>query len=325
MLKLVVTEFAEIPAWLARRPDVALDYRPGLCGDAGALDEAIADADALIVRNATQVTRDLLRRAPRLRAIGRLGTGLDNVDCQAARDAGLPVIYAPGANAQAVAEYCIGQIIAAARHLHVANTSTRAGEWRREQLIGRAMRELTVGIVGFGQIGQKLSALAATMGAPTLVCSRHLGRAPDQGLVSAEHLFSAADVVSVHLASTPETRHSIGTPLLSLLKPHAIFLNTSRGDIVDEDALYHVAAARPDRTFILDVRATEPASDPRLASLPNVVLSPHTAALTQHTQASISDIVFGQILATLQHASEAARSAPLSALVSANVDFGPSR
>lgn len=317
MLKLVVTEFAEIPAWLPRRTDIVLDYRPGLHRDAQALHDALSDADALIVRNATQVTRDLLRRAPRLRAIGRLGTGLDNVDCQAARDAGLPVIYAPGANAQAVAEYCIGQIIAAARHLHIANTSTRAGEWRREQLVGRSMRELNVGIVGFGQIGQKLSALAAAMGASTLVCSRHLGRAPDQGLVSAEHLFATADVVSVHLASTPETRHSIGAALLSLLKPNAIFLNTSRGDIVDEDALYEVAAQREDCTFILDVRATEPASDPRLASLPNVVLSPHTAALTRHTQASISEIVFGQVLATLQHSSDVSRSTSFGALAPA--------
>ena len=273
---------------LANRYDVVME--PQLWREPVALAERLAGTRALIVRNQTQVTRDLIRGADRLEVIGRAGAGLDNIDVAAATEAGIVVCYAPDQNALSVAELGMGMLLALARRVVVADRDTRAGGWARQVFTGIEIHGKTLGVVGFGRIGFLLAMRARAFGMRVLAHDPFVS--PDSvtvietgaELVGIEELLASADVVSCHLPSTPATRDFFNAGLFGRMKPSALFLNLARGEVVEEGALLDALREGRLAGAGLDVRAVEPPAASPLNEMDNVILTPHIAAFTVEAQ-----------------------------------------
>lgn len=270
-------------------------YDPDLWRRPDDLAAGLAGARALVVRNRTRVDAALLDAAPRLRVVGRLGAGLDNIDLAACRARGVGVVHAPGANAVSVAEMTIGLLLALARKIPGADASVRAGGWDREAFSGVELAGKDLGILGFGRIGRLVAERARAFG--LRIATSHPRLTPgDPGLqrvgarlVGLEELLGAADALTVHLPLTPQTRGLLGRRELALMKPAAFLVQVGRGGVVDEAALADALEGGRLAGAALDVRESEPpaAGDPvaaRLARLWNVILTPHVAGLTTESQ-----------------------------------------
>jgi D-3-phosphoglycerate dehydrogenase / 2-oxoglutarate reductase len=256
-----------------------------------ALGEEIGDADALIVRSATQVNEELLGRAPRLRAIGRAGVGVDNVDLEAATRRGIVVMNTPGGNASSVAEHTLGLMVALARHLTRADASVKQQRWEKKSLTGTELRSKTLGLVGLGSIGREVARLAQAYQMEVVACdpyvSPQLVREQNIRLVVLEELLRVSDYISLHASLTPETEGLINAERLALMKPGARIINCARGELIDETAL--LAALESGRVggAGLDVFAAEPPRDWRLTAHPSVVATPHIAGSTEEAQEAV--------------------------------------
>jgi D-3-phosphoglycerate dehydrogenase / 2-oxoglutarate reductase len=257
-------------------------------GDRSQLLRAIPDADALLVRSATQVDAEALAAASRLKVVGRAGVGLDNIDVHAATKSGVMVVNAPTSNILSAAELTIGLLLAAARNIAPANAALKNGEWKRGKYIGTEMYEKTVGVVGLGKIGVLVTQRLSAFGMRVLAYDPYVqaGRAAQLGvrLVTLEDLLRSADFITVHLPKTPETAGLIGAEQLAACKPSAILVNAARGGIVDEDALYVALKEGRLGGAGLDVFSTEPCTDSPLFELDSVVVTPHLGASTAEAQ-----------------------------------------
>jgi len=275
----------ELDANLASRPDELIRRAKG--------------KSALVVRNVTRVDSvliDRLREFTPVRVIGRLGAGLDNIDVVKARQAGLEVVYTPDANTESTAQYVLGQILLVTRRLSEAHRSTAQGEWNRLSFAGRELSELTLGIVGFGRIGGRLAEILGPLCCRVLVSTRRPETVPPvYPTVSLTELFSSADIISVHLPLTEATRGVIGLELFQLMRPHAVIVNTSRGDVLRERDLECFLRARPDAAAVLDVRSKEPPGDQLFHDLQNAYLSPHIAAFTCAAQKKVLTTVLEDV------------------------------
>ena len=271
---------------LLRREGWNVDARTGRAPDQLAAD--LTDADALVVRSATKVTSSLIAAAPRLRVIARAGTGVDNVDVSAASARGIVVMNAPGANSVSVAELALGQMLALARHLPAADAAMKEGRWEKKKFLGEELRGKTLGLAGFGRIGQEVARRAAAFGMTIIAHDPFIAAdvASDLGatLVSLEELFAQSDYLSLHLPSNPQTRHLVGAPRLAAAKRGIRIVNTARGDLIDEQALADAIVSGQVGGAALDVFQTEPTTDHRLQKLPQVIATPHIAASTREGQ-----------------------------------------
>ncbi|MCP2518197.1 hydroxyacid dehydrogenase [Achromobacter mucicolens] len=298
-MRVLISEFMDAPAVDALRQRFDVRYAPELVEQRAALLEAAADADALIVRNRSQVNAELLAAAPRLVAVGRLGVGLDNIDLAGCEARGIKVIPATGANARAVAEYVIGTMLSLLRGAYASTADVAAGTWPRTALSqGLEAHGRTLGVVGFGGIGRLAAQLARGLGMrivgsdaalpPAHPAWQEAGAEP----LTLDELLSQADVVTLHVPLTPETRHLLDAARIARMRPGAILINTSRGGIVDEAALAAALRAGRLRGAALDVFEQEPlpAGGP-LADAPNLILTPHIAGLTQEANTRVSDMV----------------------------------
>lgn len=298
-MRVLISEFMDAPAVDALRQRFDVRYAPELVEQRAALLEAAADADALIVRNRSQVNAELLAAAPRLVAVGRLGVGLDNIDLAGCEARGIKVIPATGANARAVAEYVIGTMLSLLRGAYASTADVAAGAWPRTALSqGLEAHGRTLGVVGFGGIGRLAAQLARGLGMrivgsdaalpPAHPAWQEAGAEP----LTLDELLSQADVVTLHVPLTPETRHLLDAARIARMRPGAILINTSRGGIVDEAALAAALRAGRLRGAALDVFEQEPlpAGGP-LADAPNLILTPHIAGLTQEANTRVSDMV----------------------------------
>jgi D-3-phosphoglycerate dehydrogenase len=279
-VKIVVAD--DLPASaldLLRAEGWDVDARTGRAPDQLSAD--LADADAIVVRSATKVTAALIEAAPRLQVIARAGTGVDNVDVPAASARGIVVMNAPGANSISVAELAMGQILALARHLPAADAAMKQGKWEKKKFLGEEVRDKTLGLIGLGRIGQEVARRAA---AHDPFISQQVAGDLGVELVSMDDVFERADYVSLHMPSTPQTRHLVNAERLRRARKGIRIVNTARGDLIDEGALAdaiesgHVAGAA------LDVFGKEPTVDHRLQMLPQVIASPHIAASTREGQ-----------------------------------------
>lgn len=288
---------------LRRRFEVVVE--PELWRNEAALAERIDGCRALLVRNQTQVTAELLRRAAGLQVVGRAGAGLDNVDVGAASERGVVVCYAPDQNALSVAEMAMGMLLALARRLVGAHGHTRAGGWSRQAFTGFELYGKTLGVVGFGRIGFLLAMRARAFGMRVLAHDPFVS--PDAvtivesgtELVQLEELLQRADVVSCHLPSTPATRGFFGEEQFRRMKDTALFLNLARGEVVDEAALVRALQNGRIAGAGLDVRAVEPPSGSPLDTMDNVILTPHIAAFTAEAQARVVAAVCRDVAAVL--------------------------
>lgn len=270
------------------------------------LQALLAEAEALIVRNQTRVTAQLLDAAPRLRVIGRLGVGLDNIDLAAARKRNVIVTAARNANAIAVAEYVLAAMLYSARDLAAANTSVRAGEWDRVHFGGTELWGCTVGLIGVGEIGRRVAKRAQAFGMNVIGYDPLIGPydfAPAEQhitLLPLEEVLARADIVILHVPLIPTTHHLINAERLAQMRPHAVLINTARGGIVDEQALLDALNVGRLRQAFLDVREIEPSPpDDPLRSCNAAMLTPHIAGLTAEAQERTSRLVVSDVLRVL--------------------------
>jgi len=265
---------------------------------------SLGDVDALIVRSETKVTAAVLAAAPRLQVVGRAGVGVDNIDVPAATAHGVYVVNAPLGNVTAAAEHALTLALALMRHVVDADQSVRRGEWTRSAFIGRELRGKTLGLVGIGRVGSLVARRAAAFEMRVIAsdpyATESAARAAGVTLVDLETVLRESDVISLHTPLTPQTRDLIDAKALATLKPTAILVNCSRGEIVDLDA---VAAALQAGTLggaALDVFATEPlAADAPIRSAPHTLLTPHLAGSTVEAQTNVAVDVVRQILDVL--------------------------
>lgn len=292
-------------ARLARR--FAVRYEPALASEPAKLRDAVGEADALIVRNATRVDAELVGSAPRLAVVGRLGVGLDNIDVDACAARKIEVIPAIGANARAVAEYVLAAALILLRGAFASTAAVAAGRWPRSELAGGGeIGGRTIGLVGFGSIGRLTGRLARSLGmraigfdpqvppaSPIWVEDETLPRGLDP-------LLREADVVSLHVPLAPATRNLIDAARIATMKRDAMLINTARGGVVDEAALAAALRAGKLGGAALDVfdREPLPAGSP-LAGCPNLVLTPHVAGLTRESNVRVSALIASKVAEAL--------------------------
>ncbi len=276
---------------LASDPRFTVVVKPGLSGDD--LANAIADADAVLVRSATKITRASLAKADRLKAIGRAGVGVDTIDVDAASERGIPVLTAPAGNTIAAAELTMALLLAIARKVPAADRSMKAGEWDRKSFSGIELYGKTLGLVGAGRIGGQVAKRARAFGMSVLVYDPYLtperAMELDVKLATLDEVITSADVLSVHVPLTDATANLIGAPQLAAMKKGALLLNVARGGVVNEQALLGALTTGHLAGAALDVYEQEPLSkDSPLRSLPNVVMTPHLGASTAEAQQNVA-------------------------------------
>ena len=250
--------------------------------------EAVAGADALLVRSATTVDAEVIAAAPKLKIIARAGVGLDNVDVDAATAAGVLVVNAPTSNIHSAAEHAIALMLSAARQIPAADASLREHAWKRSAFNGTEIYGKTVGVVGLGRIGQLVAARLAAFGTHVIAYDPYVppARAAQLGieLLPLDDVLARADFISVHLPKTKETAGLLGAEALAKTKPGVIIVNAARGGLIDEQALADAITRGHVRGAGLDVFATEPCTDSPLFELPQAVVTPHLGASTSEAQ-----------------------------------------
>jgi len=307
-VKIVITEFIDAAALASLSAAFDVYYDKDLVDHPIKLKASLANAEALIVRNRTQVNAALLESAPTVRVVGRLGVGLDNIDGAACEKRGVQVIPATGANALAVAEYVIGTAMLLLRGAYAATDDVAGGRWPRAPLgNGRELAGKTLGLIGFGGIGRLTGGLGRALGMRTIGFDANIGA--DSPVWTAERtvrrpfaeLVTEADVVSLHVPLTSATRSLIDAARIRTMKRDAILINTARGGVVDEFAV--AAALREGRLggAALDVFEAEPlpAGSP-LAGCPNLILTPHIAGVTRESNVRVSTMIAEKVAAALK-------------------------
>jgi len=276
---------------------------PDLWSKKDELKAKLADATALVVRNRTQVTREIIEAAPQLKIIARAGVGLDNIDIKAADENGVIVAAALGINATAVGEETLAMALALSRKLIELDSSTRAGEWNRKA--GSEISGKTWGLLGFGATARATAELLKGFKVKVLAydpfakpTSEYLTSINAQ-MAQLNDVVSQSDFISVHLPSTPETKEVINAQLLSTMKKSAVIINVGRGEVINEADLESALKNGVIAGAGLDVRAQEPPQDKRFTDLANVVLAPHIAGITHESQAAINRVLVSEIRAAL--------------------------
>lgn len=265
----------------------------------------LGTADALIVRSATKVTRDMLAQAPRLKAIGRAGVGVDNIDIPAATARGVAVFNAPGGNTIAAAELTMALLISVARKIPAAEESLRSGLWNRSDFKGVELRGKTLGLIGAGRIGSEVATRCQAFGMEVVAYDPYLSptRAEELNveLMGLDEVIDQGDFISIHVPLTDETKGIVGSDALRAMKPTAFVVNASRGSVVDETALAKALHNGDIAGAALDVYEREPlAADSPLRDAPNLVLTPHLGAATAEAQVGVATEVAQKIRLLLE-------------------------
>lgn len=306
-MKVVVPELIddEALALLERHAEVHADA--GLHADAAALASALGDAEALIVRNQTFVGSELLQAAPRLKVVGRVGVGLDNLDLEALRARQVVATFAPGTNAASVAEYAMGAILEVSRRFSSVSASLHQGEWDRKAAIGSEIHGTTLGIVGLGDIGARLAHRARAFGMTVLATDPEVHESSlavqefGVSLVELDELLQASDFVSLHVPLIDATRDLVNASTLARMRLTAFLINTARGGLVDETALAEALREGGIAGAVLDVRRNEPpGEDDPLRGMRNVILTPHVAGVTRESMRRASLHVANDVLRVLR-------------------------
>ena len=306
-MKVVVAELIWPEGLAELEASADVEYDPDLWRDPEALRKKVETADALIVRNQAIVDAALLQSADSLGAVGRLGVGLDNIDLDSARARSVPVVFARNANAVAVAEYVVAAMLDRSRNLRDANDDVRAGNWDRRRFTGTEIHGKTLGLVGVGEIAQRVARRADAFGMRVVGYDPYV--APydypviETGveLMGLDDLLEASDFVSLHVPLNPGTRGLLSLPTLRKMKQDAWLINTSRGGVIDEVDLCLALDEGLIGGAVLDVLEREPVpANSLLLEQENVVLTPHIAGLTEEAQVKTSVMVAREVLKVLR-------------------------
>jgi D-3-phosphoglycerate dehydrogenase len=267
------------------------------------LEESIGEYDAIVIRSGTQLTAELIERAERLKVIGRAGVGVDNVDVDAATRRGIVVANAPESTVVSAAEHAIGLLVALARHIPQAHAALKQGRWERSAHGGIELEGKTLGVLGFGRIGQQVARRAIGLGMRVVAYDPFVARDRFRELGAEraerpEDLLAEAEFLTLHLPLTPETTGTIDATAIARLPDGARLVNAARGELVDEGALLEALRSGKLAGAALDVFVAEPYSGP-LLELDSVVVTPHLAASTEEAQDRAGVIVAEQVAAAL--------------------------
>ena len=306
MAHVVISEFMDEPAvnWLRERHTVT--YDPSLVDDPARLRQVCAEAHGLIVRNRTQVDRALFDAAPALRVVGRLGVGLDNIDTSFAESRQIAVYPATGGNVVSVAEYVITAILVLRRAAWMGTSDVLAGKWPRQSMIGLECDGANLGLVGYGAIAQATAERARAFGMKILAYDPFLPADHPAWETAERHeslstLLPVADAVSLHVPLTDATRGLLDNAGIAAMKPGAVLINTSRGNIVDEGALAKALHSGHLGGAAMDVFAQEPLpADTALVGAPNLIATPHVAGVTVESNTRISWITVKNVAQHLE-------------------------
>ncbi len=300
---LVCDQVAPILNEILQKNGLQITYEPEITPDQ--IKEKISNFDIVIVRSRTKITKEMIDRATKCKIIARVGVGLDNIDVESAKAKNIKVINAAEGAMNAVAELVLGLMLSLAREIPRADREIRNGNWLKKELMGTELSGKYLGIVGLGNIGKRLARLAK--GLNMNIIGFDVMPIPDDfskevGLIKADvdTLISSADFISFHVPLTEGTRRLVNAQRLSKMKKNVYLINTSRGEIIDEDALYDALKEKRIAGAALDVFEKEPATGNKLATLPNVVCTPHVGAQTKEAQSLAANIIAEKIIMILR-------------------------
>ncbi len=290
---LISDKLSEAAVQIFKDNGVDVDFQPNLGKDPEKLKEIIGDYDGLAIRSATKVTAEIIDQAANLKAIGRAGIGVDNVDIPAATAKGIVVMNTPFGNSITTAEHAIAMMFAVARQIPSADTSTQAGKWEKSKFMGVEITNKTLGLVGAGNIGSIVASRAQGLKMKVIAYDPFLGveKAKSLGIEKFDDLgemLSRADFVSLHLPKTDNTANILSAEMIAKMKPTARLINCARGGLVDEAALAEALKSGKLAGAAFDVFAQEPANENPLFGLPNVVCTPHLGAATSEAQENVA-------------------------------------
>ena len=257
------------------------------------LKASLKDVTALVVRNRTKVTAEIIAAAPKLKVIARAGVGLDNIDIKAADAAGVVVVAGLGANAVSVGELTLGLALALLRNVPGHDVATREGGWVRTP--GREISGLTWGLLGCGATGLATAKLLQGFGCTIIGYDPYAKNLTNVELTTFDDVLKRSDIVSIHMPSTAETNGTINAKTLSLMKPDAIIVNVGRGEVINEADLMVALKAKTIAGAALDVRAQEPPVKGEMEEILNLILTPHVAGITKESQLRINQILTSNI------------------------------
>ncbi len=280
-----------------------VNYQPDI--DTNEIKNIIHEYDIIVVRSRTKINKEIIEKATRVKVIARVGVGLDNIDVDEASKRQIKVINAPEAAMNAVSELVIGFMFDLSRNISFADTEMKKGKWLKKNLMGNELRGKYLGIVGVGNIGRNIGRIAKSLrmnliGYDVYPISKEF--ISETGLITTDlkTLVQSSDFITCHVPSTPETKKMFNKSMIELMKPTAFFINTSRGDVVDEEALFQALNEKKIAGAALDVYDIEPPTDLDLIQLPNVICTPHIGAQTKEAQELGSIVIAEKIIHTLQ-------------------------
>jgi D-3-phosphoglycerate dehydrogenase len=277
-------------------------YKPDIESDK--LLTSVNDCDVIVVRSRTKITKTVIDAAPKVKIIARVGVGLDNIDTSYAESKGIKVFNAAEAAMNAVSELVIGHMIALSRNIPKANDGIKSGRWLKKELVGVELRGKYLGIVGVGNIGRNLGRLARCfrmnlIGYDIIPINQDYVREVGMIKTDLKTLLENSDFVTCHVPLTDKTRHLINSETLSYMKPTAFLINTSRGEIIDEESLFSALNEKRIAGAALDVFEVEPPTNTKLLQLPNIICSPHIAAQTKEAQQLASTVIAEKVIQSL--------------------------
>lgn len=300
---LICDQVAPILNEILQKNGLKITYEPEITPDQ--IKQRISDFNIIIVRSRTRITKEMIDLASKCKIIARVGVGLDNIDVDAAKAKGIKVINAVEGAMNAVAELVMGLMLSMARDIPRADREIRNGKWLKKELMGIELSGKYLGIVGLGNIGKRLARLGRAfnmniIGYDVIPIPDDFAR--EIGLIKADidTLMSSADFISFHVPLTETTNHLVNAERISKMKKNVFLVNTSRGEIIDEESLYNALKEGKIAGAALDVFEKEPAIGNKLTTLPNVVCTPHIGAQTKEAQALAANVIGEKIVMILR-------------------------
>ena len=298
MFKVLISDsMSKIAQQIFEKNKISVDVKTGLSEEE--IVKIIPDYDGIVVRSATKVTKNIILAGKKLKVIGRAGAGVDNIDVPTAKENNILVMNTPGGNTNATAEHAFALIMSALRKIPYANDTTHKGKWEKKNIKGTELSKKTLGIVGFGNVGARLSNLVKGFEVNILVNSKSLESRkkgfPHVKNVSFDELISSSDIISFHCKATLDGKPLIKKEDYKKMKPTTIIINTARGNIVDENDLNAALNENLVAGAALDVYSKEPAKKNILFNNPKAILTPHIAASTTEASIVVAEMAANQI------------------------------
>ena len=294
---LISDAMSNVAQKIFEKQKILVDVKTGLTEEE--IIKIIPEYDGMVVRSATKVTKNIILAAKKLKVIARAGAGVDNIDVPAAKENNMLVMNTPGGNTNATAEHALALIMSALRKIPYANDTTHKGKWEKKNIKGTELSKKTLGIVGFGNVGGRLSNLVKGFGVNILVSSKSLESRkkdfPHVKNVSFDELISTSDIISFHCKAPSDGKPLISKEHYKKMKPTAVIINTARGNIVDENDLNAALNENLIAGAALDVYSKEPAKENILFNNPKAILTPHVAASTTEASIVVAEMAANQI------------------------------